>query len=161
MLKTINTPLILALSIPLVGGMVSAMMSNKHMKEDPSWYDSLKKPRWNPHSSLFPIVWTILYVLMGYASYRIFKTRGSLIPLTLYVLQLILNFTWSPIFFGQRNPHGAMFVIMALLGVLIPTITSFHSRDAVAGTLMVPYLMWTTFAATLNYEIVRLNCPCK
>jgi len=72
-----------------------------------------------------------------------------------------LNFTWSPVFFKDRNPHGAMFVIMALLGILIPTVTAFHMRDPVAGTLMVPYLIWTTFAATLNYEIVRLNCPCN
>ncbi len=124
-----------------------------------SWFKNLKKPSWNPPSWLFGPVWSILYLMMGYASYRIFTATKSLYscPMILYWLQLLLNFAWTPIFFALHDTILAAFIIVILWKTLIFTIYNFMKYDKIASYLLIPYLLWITFASTLNIYIAVKN----
>lgn len=128
---------------------------------DPKVYEALKKPLISPPSSIFPIVWFILYFLMGLAAYRIWELgrQGEDVkkPLKLYVIQLFFNFLWSIIFFRLRL-YGVAFVELLILIILILLTTfEFFKQDKLAGLLMIPYIIWTSFAAVLNFAIWYLN----
>ena len=121
---------------------------------------TLVKPPFSPPAVLFPIVWTILYTLMGVSTARIWlspesveRSRG----LNLYIVQLIVNFFWSLIFFNTQA-FGFAFIWLLLLWVLILLmILSFYKTDKLATLLQIPYLLWVTFAGYLNYMIWLLN----
>lgn len=104
-------------------------------------------------------MWSLLYALMGVASWRVWKAGGGPVPLGLYATQLLLNLAWSPIFFKLHNLRAASAEITALLGVLAITIYEFNKVDQTAALMLVPYAGWTSFAAALTYTITSLNPP--
>ncbi|MFP4229212.1 MAG: TspO/MBR family protein [Salinivenus sp.] len=126
-----------------------------------TWYPTLDKPGFTPPNWLFAPVWTILYAMMGLAAFLLWRTDGSdgrrRAALGWFVVQLALNAGWSFAFFGARSPAGGLVVIVALWGALAWTTDRFFRLRAAAGWLLVPYLLWVTYAAALNAGIWLLN----
>ncbi len=125
-----------------------------------NWYQTLAKPSWTPPDWLFGPVWTTLYFLMALSAWLVWRRggwRASRVSLGLFGLQLILNVSWSAIFFGMRSPGLAFGEILILLLANAATAVSFWGRSATAALLFTPYLAWATFAALLNFAIWRMN----
>jgi translocator protein len=124
------------------------------------WYAQLKKPMWNPPGWIFGPVWTALYTMMAVAAWLVWRS-GELSarrkPLFLFLLQLLLNAAWSPLFFGLHNPGLAFAEILLLWLAIISTLLVFWKLRRGAGLLLVPYLAWVSFAAGLNFTLWRLN----
>ncbi len=140
---------------PLIVGAISGFLSRNGM----NMYSSLNRPPLSPPGWVFPLVWTILYILMGISSYLIAsspspKKREALL---LYAVQLFLNFIWSPIFFGLKNYLLAFIVLLLLWYAIFKMIRSFFQVDFTAALLQIPYLLWVTFAGYLNLAIVFIN----
>jgi len=148
--------LIIAIAICEFAGLLGSIFNFYSI---PTWYAGLKKPSFNPPNWIFGPVWTILFLLMGISLYLIW-THGfgsSKIALWLFILQLVLNILWSALFFGLKNP-GLAFAEIVLLWVSIAAmIFSFYSISEAAAWLMVPYILWVSFAAVLNFSIWMLN----
>lgn len=124
------------------------------------WYDALDKAPWNPPSWVFAPVWTTLYVLMALAAWFVWRRGGWQFqrrPLTLFVIQLALNFAWSPLFFAVRQPGLALLDLAALWLLLIWTLRAFALVQPLAAGLLVPYLAWVTYAASLNAWVAIRN----
>ncbi len=124
------------------------------------WYAELAKPAWNPPNWIFGPVWTLLYLLMALAAWLVWREHGlsgATLPLGVFVLQLILNAGWSWIFFGRHEIGLALVEILILWAAILWTIIGFWRLNPLSGGLMVPYLLWVTFAAALNAAIWRLN----
>jgi benzodiazapine receptor len=122
------------------------------------WYARLAKPSFNPPNFVFAPVWTALYVAMAVAAWRAWRVEGvRSAALTLYFLQLTLNFLWSFVFFAQHQIAMALADIVGLWIAILAAAIAFFRADRVASLLMLPYLAWVTFAALLNLEIWRLN----
>ncbi len=121
------------------------------------WYASLAKPPFNPPNWIFGPVWTVLYVLIAIAGWRIWEHNSHSTAMKLWVAQLILNFAWSPIFFGAQKPALGLVVILALLATIIWFIRDARRTDGLAAGLFVPYVLWVAFATMLNASIVALN----
>jgi tryptophan-rich sensory protein len=124
------------------------------------WYARLQKPAWNPPNWIFGPVWTALYTMMAVAAWLVWKRGGfaaHLTALSLFLLQLLINALWSPLFFGLRNPALAFVDIVLLWLALLATVVAFCKIRPLAGGLLVPYLTWVTFASALNFTIWRLN----
>ncbi|MBR5529505.1 MAG: tryptophan-rich sensory protein [Oscillospiraceae bacterium] len=149
--------LLLALAIPLGVGALSALLTGGSMAN----YGNLNRPPLSPPGWLFPVVWTILYLLMGYASYRIWvsdapeKRKKS--ALRTYLAQLAVNFLWPLIFFGLQWRLLAFWVILLLWVLIYFTIKKFSKIDELAADLLLPYILWVTFAAYLNLGAFLLN----
>lgn len=127
-----------------------------------TWYPGLKKPAWNPPNWIFGPVWTVLYLLMGIASWLVWRKRATQAvqvraALGWYGLQLGLNLLWSLLFFGLRRIDLALVEIVALWTALATTLLKFGQVRRSSAALLVPYLLWTTFAMFLNVTIWRLN----
>lgn len=120
----------------------------------PTWYATLNKPVFSPPNWVFGPVWTILYFLMGISLYLVWQKKK--VPAVFWV-QLALNALWSIIFFGLKNPVLAMLDIAALWIAIYLTIKSFYPISKIAAYLLLPYLIWVTFASILNLSIVILN----
>lgn len=153
--KVIN--LILSVFIALAVGGLSGFLGMSNMKD----YETFAKPIFSPPAWVFPIVWTVLYILMGVAAYRIFQQgkagKDTKKALVLYGIQLFLNFLWTIIFFRFRL-YGLAFVELLLLLVFIMLTTfEFFKIDKIAGWLMMPYILWVSFAGVLNFAIWFLN----
>ena len=150
--------LIIAIAIPLAVGATSGFFTITGVE---SWYQTINKPSWNPPGSVFGPVWTTLYVLMGVALFLVWKSSGSdtlkRTAITLFAVQLILNFFWSFIFFDQQQPGWAFVEIITLWFFILLTIFSFTRVSKTAAWLLVPYISWVSFAAILNYTIWKLN----
>ena len=127
----------------------------------PGWYATLVKPDFSPPDWVFGPVWTALYTMMGIAAYLVFskreKDRNAMPALAVFGGQLILNALWSIIFFGYQSPGLAFICIIALLIMIALTIYRFWGISKTSAYLMVPYLLWVTFATLLNYSIWVLN----
>lgn len=124
------------------------------------WYLTLEKPPFTPPAQYFPIAWSILYALMTIAFFVIlFKpnSQNKYIAINLFILQLILNFTWSYVFFGMQSPMLGLIDVIFLFIVLAFTIFYFFKLSKLAGILMIPYLLQVIFALYLNVGIVVLN----
>jgi translocator protein len=124
------------------------------------WYDTLAKPFFTPPSWLFGPVWTALYAAMAVAGWLVWRERGRMNvrpALVLFGAQLILNLLWSVVFFGMESPGWGLVEILILWGAIFLTIISFMRVSRMAGWLLVPYLMWVTFATFLNAGIWLLN----
>ena len=149
--------LITAIAIPLAVGGLSAFLTRDSMKK----FSQLNQPPLSPPAWLFPVVWTILFALMGWASYRIYVSDASRPrkrrALTVYGVQLAFNFLWSLIFFNLGAYLAAFAVLMLLWLLIIVTLVSFWYIDSIAGELLIPYVLWVTFAAYLNLSIYLLN----
>ncbi|MHC1723574.1 MAG: TspO/MBR family protein [Aminipila sp.] len=149
--------LIIAIAIPLAVGALSSFLTRDTMVK----FQQLNKPDFAPPGSVFPIVWTILFILMGIASYRIYlkgtENQEVKMALIFYMIQLVFNFFWSIIFFGFGQ-IGLAFIWLIMLWILIfITTVIFYKIDKKAGYLMIPYLLWVSFAGFLNYSIWMLN----
>ena len=150
--------LILSLGICQAAGIVGSIYTLQSVKW---WYPTLTKPQFNPPAWVFGPVWTILFILMGLSLYLVWnkglKKKGVIDGIALFGVQLILNITWSYLFFGIRNPFLALVEISVLWGAILLTAWKFYKIDRTAGYLMIPYLLWVGFASYLNLAIVLLN----
>ena len=149
--------LVICLVIPLAVGGLSALLSGGGMAD----YGQLNQPPLSPPGWLFPVVWTILYLLMGYASYRVATADAprekKQQALAVYGAQLLANFLWSPIFFGLELRLTAFFVLVILWVLIYITMRLFSKIDERAGDLLLPYILWVTFAGYLNIGVFLLN----
>ncbi len=137
--------------IGFAGGIVTA-------KAIPGWYRELNKPSWNPPSKVFMPVWTVLYIMMGTASWLIWRVIGFQENwVAIYAAQLFLNGIWSWVFFGWKRLELAFADIVMLWLAIFACTVIFWNVSLWAGGFMLPYLAWVTFAATLNYKIWTLN----
>ena len=127
----------------------------------PAWYAGIVKPALNPPAWVFGPVWTTLFALMGIAAFLIWKKgldrRDVQIALGIFLGQLVLNASWSIIFFGLHSPGGALIEIIFLWLSIFATIIAFVRVSKSAAWLLVPYILWVSFAAYLNYLIWILN----
>lgn len=147
-------PYVIQVLLAVVTGGVSALLSGGM-----TLYDALERPPLSPPGWLFPVAWTVLYILMGVAAGRIQVSghRDSRKALTAYFIQLAINFLWSPIFFGL-GWIGAAAVWLSLLVVAVAaTLRRFSGISVAAGVLLWPYLLWCLFALYLNIGLVILN----
>ena len=150
--------LIIAIAIPLAVGGVSAFLTQNSMMT----FASVQKPPLSPPGWLFPVVWTLLYTLMGIASYLIITsgtTSNSDIfhAMIIYGLQLFFDFFWSIIFFNLENYLFAFIWLCALLFLILLNALLFYRISKLAGLLLIPYILWVTFAGYLNYGIYLLS----
>ena len=150
--KNIET-IIISILIPLAVGAISSFLSGTMM--DPDFI----QPTFSPPGYLFPIVWTILYILMGISSYLIYTSDSPwrTPSLLFYTIQLIFNFFWSILFF-RFSLYGLAFLwLLMLIGFIIIMIYLFSKVRPLAAYLQIPYLLWCLFAAYLNYAVYMLN----
>ncbi|MBQ8254625.1 MAG: tryptophan-rich sensory protein [Clostridia bacterium] len=148
--------LIINIAIPLGVGALSALISMGSMES----FASLNQPPLSPPAWLFPVVWSILYVLMGISSYLITQsdeTASTKTALTVYGVQLFFNFMWSIIFFNFEAYLFAFIWLIALLALVIANAVLFYRIDRRAGLLFIPYILWVIFAGYLNFGIFLLN----
>jgi tryptophan-rich sensory protein len=124
-----------------------------------SWYTGLAKPSWNPPPWVFGPVWTALYAMMAVAGWLVWRRHKTARRLALrwFAVQLALNVGWSAVFFGLQMPGLAFVEILALCFAIAATLTTFWQVSRPAGILLVPYLLWVSFAVALNLAIWRLN----
>ena len=150
--------LIISIVIPVAVGATAGFFTATGID---SWYQTINKPSWNPPSWIFAPVWTTLYVMMGIALYLVWKSDSSDIlkktAISLFAVQLILNFFWSFIFFNQQQPGWALAEIIAMWIFILLTIFAFAQVSKPAAWLLVPYISWVSFATVLNYTIWQLN----
>jgi len=138
--------------------LVGVIGSIPNIKSIPGWYSKIKKPKFNPPSWIFGPVWTLLYLLMGISLYLIWNSgNANNLALVVFFVQLLLNFVWSFIFFGMKRPGWAFVEIVFLWVSILWTIILFYSISNVAAYLLIPYILWVSFAAILNFSIWFLN----
>jgi tryptophan-rich sensory protein len=156
MSKKVKTYLI-SCAISLGVGVLSALLTRSQM----DLYSQIQVPPLAPPAILFPIVWTILFLLMGISAARIALSDATAVEkenaLTIYAVSLALNFTWSIVFFNYRAFFAAFLIILALWTSILVTILRYYRIDKAAAFLQIPYLLWVTFATYLNLAIVILN----
>ncbi len=149
------------LAFVLISELAGIIGSLFTMSAIPTWYAGLVKPALNPPGWVFGPVWTLLYLLMGVAAWLVWREGWGKIEvkvaLGFFALQLILNAAWSLIFFGGHNPAVALLEILALWLAILGTIIAFARVSKPAAWLLVPYLLWVSFATYLNFAIWLLN----
>jgi len=152
------TKIVIAVIVCLLIGFLSSFATQSSVND---WYLTLNKPSFNPPNWLFAPVWTVLYVMMGVAAGIVwgkgFHHVWVKTALYHFGFQLLLNASWSIIFFGLKNPLAALFVILILLVLIVLTIRWFNVVSKKAAILMFPYLFWVLFATVLNFKIWELN----
>ncbi len=158
-MKINNTfKLIIAIVVSELAGIIGSVFTAPSIT---SWYIELVKPALNPPAWVFAPVWTTLFVLMGVAAFLIWKKefdhKGVKIALGIFLVQLVLNTLWSIIFFGFHSSGGALIEIVFLWFAILVTIISFYKISKPAAWLLVPYILWVSFASYLNYAIWLLN----
>ncbi len=121
------------------------------------WYDDLNQPGFIPPNWLFPIAWSVLYVVIAYAASRVANMPGAGVAIGLWATQNALNAVWTPVYFGLRRMKAALIVLGALWLAVAGTIWSFWQLDPIAGMILTPYLVWVSFAGLLNFSFMRLN----
>ncbi|MFO7734755.1 MAG: TspO/MBR family protein [bacterium] len=126
-----------------------------------SWYRTIEKPTFNPPDYLFAPVWTILFILMGISFFLVWKNNDKpeekTFAVMLFLFHLVVNISWSAVFFWMQSITGGFFVILFLLAMILLLIMYFRDFSAMASILLVPYFLWVSFAAILNYSIMVLN----
>jgi translocator protein len=149
--------LVFFIVVCLGAGGIGAMATTPEIE---GWYKTIAKPAWNPPDYVFGPVWTTLYVMMAIAAWLVWKPAGykaAATPLTLFVVQLVLNVVWSWIFFGMHQPGWALAEIVALWLGIVATTAVFFRCSRIAGWLLTPYLAWVSFAGVLNFAIWMMN----
>lgn len=148
--------LILSIGICLGAGILGSFFT---ISAIPTWYVTLNKPFFSPPNFVFGPVWTTLYILMGISLYLVWTSKGKFKKkaINLFLLQLGLNALWSIMFFGMKNPTLALVDIIALWITIFLTIKAFQPISKLAANLLVPYILWVSFASLLNLMIVILN----
>ena len=146
--------LILCIVIPLAVGGVSALLTRGGMES----FEALNKPALSPPGWLFPVVWTLLYILMGAASYLVLTSgKPNKAALTVYGIQLVFNFFWPVIFFNLEAYLFAFIWLVMLWILIFLTMFLFYRISEPAGYFIIPYFLWVTFAGYLNFSIYLLN----
>ena len=155
-LKSETKSLIIAILIPLIGGFLISLITRGGVN---NYTENLIKPVFAPPKILFPIVWTILYILMGYSSYLIYNSMSchKETCLILYALELFINFIWPIIFFNLEARLFAFLFIILLDVVVLLMIYCFYGIDKKAAYLNIPYFLWLIFASILNFSVYILN----
>jgi benzodiazapine receptor len=148
--------LILSILICLSAAAIGSVFTSAAI---PTWYAALNKPFFNPPNWLFGPVWTVLYVMMGISLYLVWKEgyQKHKKAIIVFGIQLALNVLWSVLFFGMRNPLLAFADILALWGFILYTTLLFRKTSKTAAYLLIPYLLWVSFATVLNFAIFYLN----
>lgn len=139
-------------------GFLSGTMSGSTAEN--AWYQTLIKPDIQPPGWVFGVVWPTLYFMLGLAFAMVLHARGARhrnMAIGLFLSQFVINLTWSPIFFGAHQVTTAFFIIVAMLGLAVATTFAFARVRKAAAWLMVPYLVWISFASILNFKIDQLN----
>jgi benzodiazapine receptor len=151
-------PFVISLAVTLAIGCVASIFTKPEIND---WYATLKKPSFNPPNLAFPLVWTIIYILIAIAAYLVWKQRKYSVTYRttagIYFTQLLLNFSWSIIFFGMHAVFGALVIIILLWVSIIFNIAWFSKFNKTAAWLLAPYILWVTFAGLLNLNIYLLN----
>lgn len=150
--------LIVSLIIPQLAGILGSLVTFPAIS---SWYKDLIKPSFSPPNWLFGPAWTLLYLLMGISLYLVWqkgtKKKEVKIALTIFTLQLLLNILWSYLFFGLHQPLYALIEIIIMWIAILATIISSYRISKSAGLILIPYLLWVSFASVLNFFVFRLN----
>ncbi|MFA6087867.1 TspO/MBR family protein [Mucilaginibacter sp.] len=153
-----SIPLIISILITLSIAYTASIFTRPQIQ---GWYTTLHKPSFNPPNWLFAPVWIVIYVLIAIAAYLVWKLRdGSAMYKTaviIYIVQLLLNFSWSIVFFGMHEIFDGLVIIISLLVAIILNINWFGLFSKAAAWLLVPYLLWVSFATLLNLSIYILN----
>jgi translocator protein len=149
--------LIICCSVPLAIGFTGSFFTNSSL----DWYQTLAKPVFTPPSWVFAPVWTALYLLMGIAAFLVWRkgltSAAGKTAIAAFILQLVFNALWVPIFFGAKQPLFAFMDIVVLWLAVITTIVSFKRVSKPAAILLIPYMAWVSFATVLNAGIYMLN----
>lgn len=153
----VKTYLLMAacIALPLAVGFISSGITRNQMQA----FGELNQPPFSPPAWLFPIAWTILYVLMGIASYLVLRSdsKYKVAAIALYISQLIMNFMWSPVFFNMQDYVSALVILLTMWTTTIILAILCWFIDKRATWCLVPYILWTTFAAYLNAGVGALN----
>jgi len=127
----------------------------------PTWYANINKPTFRPPNWVFAPVWTTLFLLMGIALFLIWKKgldkKENRIAFSIFIFQLILNTLWSVLFFGMKSPFAAFMEIIFLWVAILTSIILFFRISRLAGALLIPYILWVSFASILNFSIWKIN----
>ncbi len=143
------------LVLPLLGGFVSYIL----VRDNIDIYNTISKPPFAPPGIVFSIVWTVLYLLMGVSSYIVATSNSPYkkAAINVYLLSLILNFIWSPVFFNHRSFLLSLLIIVLLIILVLGTIRIYDKISRLAAALMIPYLIWLFVAFYLNAGIIVFN----
>jgi len=160
--RAIHMSKIVKLLIAIVGcqmaGVVGSLFTSPSI---PTWYATIRKPNFTPPNWAFAPVWTTMFILMGISAYLIWNQglENKIVKTALLVfgIQLVLNMLWSFLFFGLHSPLYAFFEIIVLWLAILFTMANFFKISRTAGWLLIPYIIWVSFAAILNFYIARLN----
>ncbi|SDT60385.1 TspO/MBR family protein [Bradyrhizobium canariense] len=146
--------LLLCLAVGVLGALVT-------MPEIPAWYAGIGKPSWTPPPPVFPIAWTMLYILMAISFWRLWNIEARSAARTKamiwFLVQLALNALWPPVFFGWHSTSAALVVIIALLATIAATMIAAARVDRAAAWILAPYLLWVAYATTINIGVVAMN----
>ncbi|MEM4230293.1 MAG: TspO/MBR family protein [Candidatus Pacearchaeota archaeon] len=149
---------VIAIIICQLAGVVGSIFTSKSVN---TWYTTLQKPSLTPPGNVIGIVWIVLFVLMGISLYVVWdkfpKNKKSKSALFTFGVQLVLNILWSVFFFGMKSPFLALINIGLLWLFILLTILSFYKISKISAYLLVPYIVWVSFASYLNFSIWRLN----
>ena len=148
--------LIFSLLLPQLAGAIGALFT---IKAIPTWYAFLNKPSFSPPNWIFGPTWLTLYLLMGIAVYLnwIRKNKQAKLNVRLFFIHLFFNFIWTPVFFGLHNLFLALIIIVIIWIMIILMIKNFWKVSKISSLLLIPYLIWVSFASILNYFVWRLN----
>lgn len=150
--------LIISIVICQLAGVIGSLFTRPAI---PTWYATLRRPSFTPPNWIFSPVWITLFVLMGISAFLVWNKGLSdkevKIALSIFAVQLILNVLWSVMFFGLRSPLAGFIEIVILWIVILLTILYFLKVSKAAGILLMPYILWVSFAVALNFSIWRLN----
>lgn len=149
--------LVASIAVTAMAGVLGSLATIPNI---PTWYAFLHKPWFDPPNWVFGPVWTTLYVLIGISFYLVWTSvskRNKRLAYTLFGIQLVLNAAWSIVFFGMHQPWAAVGVIILLLGAIVLMFREFRHFSQKASWLLVPYLVWVSFATVLNIAVAYLN----
>ena len=149
--------LIICIVICIMAGIIGSIFTSRNI---PTWYATINKPSFNPPNWVFGPVWTTLYIMMGVSLFLIWRQRDamSISPaIYFFAIQLILNALWSIIFFGMKLMLVGFIEICTLWIFILLSIISFYGISPVASILLLPYLLWVSYASVLNFSIYKLN----
>jgi benzodiazapine receptor len=150
--------LLISIAVCQLAGFIGSLFTTPAIS---TWYASLNKPSFTPPDWLFSPVWISLYFLMGISLFLVWhiglKEKKVKIAIAIFAIQLILNSLWSVVFFGSKSPLGGFIVIIFLWIAILATIISFSKISKAAGILLVPYILWVSYAAVLNFLLFWLN----
>jgi len=146
--------LTISVGVTLAVGFIGSLFTTPSIS---TWYTTLNKPSFNPPNWIFGPVWTLLFIMMAISFYLVWQKGLTLTAVLIFVLQLILNTLWSLFFFYLKNPALALMEIIFLWLAILANIVIFYSISKTAGVFLVPYILWVSFAAFLNYTITSLN----